>query len=260
MRGFAVTGGLDLHVAQGLTVGGALAVSQSSTVTRLVLDTSQADRIQGAVYGRYDFGEGWISEAFVSWGRESLSMRRTVPVGSASFALASHADGDATGLGAYLGKALDAGTDDFALTLIPSLGLQYLDTGIDPFAETGGVPAMSFSSFRAGRTQGRLGLDGSMTVHVLDMAISPVAHVAWVDDFGGSDGVVNAAFAAAPGTLMAFAPAPHDRAYAELGLGADMDLGEMMGSPMVLSARYDASAGRRDLAYQTWTGRLTVRL
>jgi outer membrane autotransporter protein len=258
LRGFAILGGLDFRVAPGLTLGGALAVSQAAAATRTAPGISQADRIQGAAYGRYDFGEGWISEGFASWGRESLSMRRTVPVGTASFALASHASGDGAALGAYLGKALDVGSDALALTLVPSLGLQYLGAGIDPFLETGGAPAMSFSSFSAARTQGRLGLDGAMTLHVLDMTVSPTAHVAWVDDFGGSNGTVNTAFAAAPGTSMRFALAPHDRSYAELGLGANIDLGKMMGAPATLSARYDASAGRQDIAYKTWTGRLIV--
>ena len=58
---------------------------------------------------------------------------------------------------------------------------------------------------------------------------------------------------------MTFGLAPRDQSYGELGFGADFDLGDVLGSDATLSARYDATTGRNDLAYDAWTGHLSIR-
>ena len=88
--------------------------------------------------------------------------------------------------------------------------------------------------------------------------LMPNVHVAWVDNFEGNNGSIQAAFAAGPSSIMTFAMIARDRSYGEMGVGLDADLGDFLGADAVLSGRYDGNT-RNDVQYGAWTGRLSIK-
>jgi len=260
VRGLIIGAGFDFPVFPSLSLGGAFAYSDAAAKMRLMPASLQSDAIQGALYARYDFEGKWIAEAFASYGHQAITTRRVVVVGPAAFSLIGHTGGSSPSAGVYIGREFGIATlDGPTLSLTPSFSLQYVGTEVDAFTERGGAPAMHFAGFSAQSGLSRLGLDAHMTFDVFGgLKLTPNVHAFWVEDFDGNNGSIQAAFAGAPGAIMTFAIAARDRSYGDLGVGADLDMGEALGAEAMLSARYDANT-RSDVQYGAWTGRLTLR-
>jgi outer membrane autotransporter protein len=257
--GLVIGGGLDMPVGDGFTVGAVLAYADASAYLRLAPESLQSDSIQGGLYVRYDW-DNWNAEAFGVYGHQTMTTRRLVTVGATTFSLTGHTGGDTPSLGAYIGRSYRLNTINGApLTLTPNLSLTYLSSGVDAFTETGGAPAMTFAGYSESSLTSRLGIDASIPFDVgSGIRLIPNAHLAWADSFSGNNGSIQAAFAAAPGSIMTFAMIARDRSYGELGLGLDADLGDFLGTQATLTGRYDANT-RNDVQYGAWTGRLTIR-
>jgi uncharacterized protein with beta-barrel porin domain len=258
-RGMIIAGGLDAPVGDGFTLGVAFAYSDVTTNLRAVPSSLQSNALQGAVYARYDFAEHWIAEAFAGYGHQTVETRRLVVVGPTTFFLQGHTGGDAPSAGAYIGRSFGVTTlSGETLTLVPSLSLQYSDSGIDAFTETGGAPALTFAGFSSSTFLSRLGFDAHMTFDLVGLKVTPNVGAFWVDNFEGNNGTINAAFAAAPSAVMTFRTTARDRSYGAFNLGASIDLGEFLGTEASLSGQYNAST-RTDVSVEAWTGRLSIK-
>ena len=259
VRGMIIGGGLDAPVGDGFTVGASIAYSDATAMLRSTPASLQSNALQGALYARYDFGGDYIAEAFASYGHQTIETRRVVVVGPTTFNIVGHTGGDSPSAGIYIGRSFGITTLNGAtLTVIPSLSMQYVGSGIDAFTETGGAPALTFSGFSESSTLSRLGFDAHMTFDVFNVNVTPVVSAFWVDNFEGKNGAIQAAFAAGPSSIMTFAMSARDRSYGEFGLGADFDLGDVLGTQATLSGRYDANT-RDDANYGAWTGRLSIK-
>jgi autotransporter-associated beta strand protein len=257
VRGLIIGGGLDLPVGDGFTAGAALAYADTSAVLRASPNTLQSDSIQGGAYVRYDW-DNWNAQAFGVYGHQTMTSRRTVTVGPTTFALTGHTGGDAPSVGAYVGRSyhLDSGNGT-SLSLTPEASLVYLDSEIDPFTETGGAPALTFAGYSESSVTGRLGIDAEISFHLGGVRLIPNVRLAWADAFSGNNGSIQAAFAAAPGSIMTFPLVASDRSYGEMDLGLDADIGALLGTNATLSGRYFAN-NRSDVQYGAWTGSLTI--
>ncbi|MBL6936910.1 MAG: autotransporter domain-containing protein [Alphaproteobacteria bacterium] len=259
VRGLVIGGGLDMPVGDGFTVGAALAYSDTSAVLRSSPNSLQSDSIQGGLYARYDWGSNWSAEAFGVYGHQTMTTRRMVVIGPTTFNLVGHTGGDTPTIGAYVGRSFRLDTiNGSPITLTPNLSLTYLSSEVDPFTETGGAPAMTFAGFSESSLTSRLALDASMPFDLGGIRLIPNVHLAWADSFEGNNGSIQAAFAAAPASIMTFAMIARERSYGEMGLGLDADLGDFLGTQATLSGRYDGNT-RSDVQYGAWTGRLTIR-
>jgi uncharacterized protein with beta-barrel porin domain len=261
VRGMIIGGGLDMPLESipGMRVGASIGYSDASAVLRASPASLQTDALQGSLYARYDWGANYIAEAFGAYGHQTMETRRIAFVGGAAFGMVGHTSGDTPSAGAYLGKSIGVpvGTDA-TVNLIPAVSFQYQSTSIDGFTETGSPAAMSFHGYGADTELARVGLDANVTFDLMDIHVTPNVHAFWVNNFGDT-GVLQSSFALAPGSIMSFAIASRDRSYAELGLGADLDLGEVFGTQATLSGRYDSTADRGDVNYGAWTGRLSIK-
>lgn len=260
VRGLIISAGVDTPVGDGFTVGASFGYADATATLRSSPSTMQSNSIQGALYARYDFGNHWIAEGFASYGHQTISTHRAVVVGATTFNLAGHTGGDSPSLGAYIGRSFGITTlDGSTLTLVPSLSLQYQQSDVDAFTETGGAPAMTFAGFSETAMLSRFGIDASMPFDLFDsIKVTPNVHAFWVDNFEGSNGSIQAAFAAGPSSIMTFAMAARDRSYGEFGLGFDFDLGQFLGTDATLSGRYDGNT-RQDVGFGAWTGRLSIK-
>jgi uncharacterized protein with beta-barrel porin domain len=258
VRGLVIGGGLDMPVGDGFTVGAGLAYSDASAVLRASPSSLQTDSIQGGLYVRYDFEDAWMAEAFGAYGHQTMTTRRLVVIGPSTFALVGHTGGDTPSAGVYVGRSFHIDTINGApVTLTPNLSLTYLGSEVDPFTETGGAPAMTFAGFSEQSLASRLGIDAKIGFDLGSIKLLPNVRLAWVENFSGNNGSIQAAFAGAPGSIMTFAMIARDRSYGELGFGLDADLGEFLGADATLTGRYDANT-RSDVQYGAWTGRLTI--
>ena len=259
VRGLIIGAGLDAPIGDGFTLGASFGYSDATATLRVAPATLQSDTIQGAIYARYDFGDNFIAEAFGSYGHQTVETRRAVVVGPTTFLLAGHTGGDSPSFGLYVGHSYGITTlDGSTLTIVPSLSMQYIGSSIDPFTETGGAPAMTFAGYSEDGLMSRLGFDAHMTFDVFSAHVTPNVHAFWVDNFEGTNGSIQSAFAAAPSSIMTFGMPARDRSYGELGLGFDFDLSNVFGTESTLSARYDGNT-RDDVQYGAWTGRLSIK-
>ena len=259
VRGLIIAGGVDAPIGDGFTVGASFGYSDVTANLRAFPETMQSNALQGALYARYDFAGSWIAEAFAGYGHQTVETRRQVVVGPTTFLLQGHTGGDSPSAGVYLGRSFGIATlSGETLTLIPSLSLQYSGSAIDGFTETGGAPAMTFAGFSSTSLLSKFGFDAHMTFDLFDVRVTPNVGAFWVDNFEGNNGTISAAFAAAPSAIMTFATSARDRSYGQFNLGADIDLGEFLGTQATLSGRYDANT-RSDVSTQAWTGRLSIK-
>jgi len=248
-----------MPVGDGFTVGLSVGYSDASAVLRSAPQSTQADSIQVAGYGRYDFGPGWEASAFVAYGHQTMTTHRLAFVGPTVFNMTGHASGDSPSAGLGIGRSFHIDTINGApITLTPSFSMRYLESNLDPFTEVGGAPALTFAGFDEISLASRLGIDAKMTFDLWDIRATPNLHLAWVDNFEGKASAITAAFAAAPAAVMTFASTRVDRTYGEMGVGLDFDLGDFMGTEAVLSGRYDGNT-RSDVQYGAWTGRLSIK-
>jgi len=259
VRGLIIGAGFDMPVDEGFTLGFSFGYSDATATLRAAPSTLQSDAIQGAIYARYDWGNHFIAEAFGSYGHQTIETHRVVVIGPTTFLINGHSGGDSPSGGLYFGRSFEIDTLNGApLTFVPSASMQYLGSEIDPFTETGGAPALSFAGFSESSLLGRLGFDAKMTFDLADVKITPNLHLFWVDNFEGNNGSIQAAFAAGPSSIMTFAMATRDRSYGQMGLGIDLDLGQVLGHDATLSGRYDGDT-RSDVNYGAWTGRLSIK-
>jgi uncharacterized protein with beta-barrel porin domain len=259
VRGMLIAGGLDMPVGDGFTVGASFGYSDATSTLRAMPASLQSDSIQVAAYARYDWGSNWFAEGFASYGHQTIETRRVAIVGLSTFAVTGHSGGSTPSLGAFIGKAFhfDAFTGD--VRFVPSVGVQYVNSGIDGFTETG-VTAMTFGDFSTSTTLAKIGFDSSTTFDIFNVKFKPNLHLFFVGQLGGNAGTISSVFAAAPGAVMTFALAPQlDRSYTEFGFGTDFDLGQFLGTDATLTARYDGTSGRRDINYGAWTGSLSIK-
>lgn len=260
VRGFIIGGGLDTPVGDGFTLGASFGYSDATAMLRSAPASLQSNAIQGAIYARYDFGDHWMAEAFGSYGHQTIETRRLVVVGLTTFALQGHSGGDNPSFGAYIGRGFSIATlTGEPLSLVPSLSVQYVQSSIDGFTETGGAPAMTFAGFSEQGLLSRLGMDARMTFDIFGgIRLTPNVGAYWVDNFEGSNGTIHSVFAAAPSAIMTFGMPASDRSYGEFNLGADFDMSDAFGTEATLSARYDGNT-RSDINYGAWTGRLSIK-
>ncbi|HEY4943838.1 MAG TPA: autotransporter domain-containing protein [Rhizomicrobium sp.] len=259
VRGLIIGAGVDIPVADGLTVGASIGFSDALATLRSAPASLQSNTFQGALYARYDFGNHYMAEAFGSYGGQSIESRRIAVVGPTSFAMMGHSSGSSPAFGASIGRSFVANTQGgMTINLIPSFGLQYTSSSIDAFTETGGPAAMTFAGFNEHSLAARIGFDANATFDLFKIHVTPNTHLFWVNSFG-NNGSIQAAFAAAPSGIMTFAIAARDHSYAETGFGLDFDLGEVLGKDATLSGRYDSTLARKDIGYGAWTGRLSIK-
>jgi len=257
VRGMVIGGGLDMPVGDGFTIGAVLAYADVNAYTRTGLATLQSDSLQGGVYVRYDW-DNWNAQAFGVYGHQTMTTRRNAIVGGTVFGMIGHTGGDTPSIGGYVGRTFRIDTiNGSPITLTPNFSLVYLNSQVDPFTETGGA-ALTFAGYSESSFTSRLGIDASMPFNLAGIRLIPNVHAAWVDSFEGTNGSIQAAFAAAPGSIMTFAMASRDRSYGEMGFGLDADLGDFLGTQATLSGRYDGNT-RNDVQYGAWTGRITIR-
>ncbi|MCU1386504.1 MAG: hypothetical protein JWL71_5201, partial [Acidobacteria bacterium] len=260
IRGYLIGGGLDFAVGDNLIVGGSVAIGEINTTLRASPATVKSNFAEGGIYGRYDTASNLFVTGFASIGGDTVKTQRVAVVGATSFALSGETHSDTPAFGVTLGKTYTAASDwdDLPWTLVPSVGLQYQHTGVNAFTETGGAAAMAFQEFNSASPITRVAVDIKKSIDLSGLLVTPSVHLGWLNELGGSNGVVNASFASVPTSVMGFANAPLSRDYGEIGAGVDIDMTKTLGSPGVLSVRYDANFGRSDLSYGAWVGQLKV--
>ena len=87
----------------------------------------------------------------------------------------------------------------------------------------------------------------------------PTAHLAWVQEILGENGVVQAGFASIPTVTAGLPTFGRTRTYGEAGIGADIDVAAFLGTPGALTVRYNTTLGREDVGYNSWMGHLNLR-
>ncbi|MDE2492372.1 MAG: autotransporter-associated beta strand repeat-containing protein [Alphaproteobacteria bacterium] len=247
-NGYLIAAGLDYQVNTQLVVGAALSYANSSEKMSAAQTRSHA--IQGVVYGHYS-GNGWFANGFAGTSGQHFTTARTVVTGGTTFNLTGQTNGATPTVGASVGiPFVESG-----FTIAPAAGLQWQDASTDGYTETGGAAAMTYQNFSRSSVLGNIGFDASGNVPVGTVSIEPMLHAYLVHDFDSTAGTITGAFVQAPNATMAFALAQKSTTWVELGIGAEMAVGNNTN----VSVHYDATAGRSDLFSGAWTGQLNVQ-
>ncbi|MBV9045091.1 MAG: autotransporter domain-containing protein, partial [Alphaproteobacteria bacterium] len=255
--GFQIGAGVDRkNVLPGLTLGAAIGIAQSTTTLAATPSMIQIGAYEGAIFGRYDWADSWTAQGFMAFATQSIQTRRTVVVGATTFNLAGHTHGFAPTYGVLVGKTFVADN----VTITPQARLRYLQSSVDGYTETGGAPAMTFSSIDTDSVLASFGAVAEVDADMGGIGLKPSARAFFVHRVGGREGLVTSAFAGAPGTLLTFPVADETQDWGELGVGLEADMTEHFGHPSSLSFRYDTTVGRDNISYGTWSGNITIHL
>jgi outer membrane autotransporter protein len=251
--GFIIDGGFDVPVSDRWRIGVSLALAQASAKLRNTPETTHTNSFGGAAYANYDHPDGWFVNAFAGDSAQTMRLSRDAVVGGTTFHLTAHTDGDSPMGGVQVGKFYDT----HGVRLAPALGLQYQRSAVSGYTESGGIAALTVNSFGVEEFDLRAGVDAYGRLELGDVVLKPNLHAFVVDNVDGRSPPLQAAFVAAPATLLSFqleSTGPRGNFWGELGIGAQLDLG----ASTTLGVRYDASVGRSESRYGAWTGSLRI--
>ncbi len=250
INGYLIAAGLDVQASSNFVFGGAFSYADSTAKIATGPGRIGSTSYQGVAYARYS-GDGWFVDGFAGSGSQNLTTDRSVVAGATTFNLHGSTHGTSPSFGVSAGMPFV--TSD--ITITPAAGLQWMDSSVDAYTETGGAPAMAYRSAARKSFTGRVGFDAVGDFTSGDFAIKPLVHAYLVHDFESGAGGITTAFTQAPTVLMTFGLASRSRTWGELGVGAQAALSD----DVSLSVRYDTTVGRSDLTSGAWTGQLNIR-
>jgi hypothetical protein len=250
--GFVIGAGLDLPVREDLRLGLSLTFSQASASLRNTPQRANANSFGGLVYADYSNADGWFANAFAGDTGQAIQLTRDVVVGATTYHLVAHTGGTTPVLGLQAGRFIDYAGIRFA----PAIGFQWQRSHVAEYTETGGPAAMHVNPYGVEEFDLRAGFDAYGSVDFGDVTILPNLHVFLADNVAGAADPMVTSFAAAPGALMSFAMGPtgSNHAWAELGIGTDVECGH----GATFGVHYNAAVGRPDSRYGAWTGKLRI--
>jgi uncharacterized protein with beta-barrel porin domain len=175
-------------------------------------------RGQGAtIYGRFAVSPALSILGSIGYSSQNFTLNRTSVTGVAQATTSAH------GMNASLGASYLAYQMD-ELSILPRVSLNYADTVVDGFAETGSAQRLNIGGYKASRTDFHAGMllarNTNLDGHAVKLALS-----AGVDSTIGSDqGNMDAIMATSPEVQFPIGFASDRKTSGTLGLSANYEL------------------------------------
>jgi outer membrane autotransporter protein len=191
-----VTAGVDYrftdHFAAGISLGYMNTTASLSNGGKLDVDGGRV-----GAYATY-FNRGFHVDASVSGGPNSYRSRRTTP--NSTVATASP---EGTEVNLHLATGYDWKVG--GLTIGPTVSLQYTNTQLDGFTETGAFAPLSVIRRNADSLRTALGVKASYDVKVAGRIIRPEVRAAWQHEFADTSYSLTSSFATLGGSAFTVA-------------------------------------------------------
>lgn len=244
--GYFIALGVESAIDDRKMVGVALSYSDVNGDTAGPPQTADGTLLQGTLYGRADWGDGWSVNGQFSAGQLDVQTARTAVVGASTFNL--RGEDKAVALSAEVGFARTV--IDTRYTVTPDASLRATRINFEPVMETGGGPALLIDRGVLKGLEGRLGV----SITGKDTAFKPYLRAHLVHAFGEAPAPFGANFVGGVGPNVAFDVAGVDRDWGEVagGLTAETD-------NMSISVTAETTVGRTDVDTQTYRAAFRFR-
>ncbi len=244
--GYFLAGGVEIFPNDNTILGAS--VYHSNLDADVVLGgTAESTMWAGSVYGRTTTEGGVNFDAQASLSDYNTETARTVSFLGNQQTLLS--DDNGSGFSAGVGVSYDLPIGDATIT--PGVEARYANLSFGTVSENGGVTALTVERERYKSFQGRVGFDAHTNDRQpLQLNIS----ADFVHEFESGPQVFQANFRNGSGAPAAFALATTDQNWLELGIGANLDAGDIE-----FGIGMESTVGRSNAEAQTYTASATIR-
>ena len=244
--GYFLAGGVEIFPNDNTILGAS--VYHSNLDADVVLGgTAESTMWAGSVYGRTTTEGGVNFDAQASLSDYNTQTARTVSFLGNQQTLLS--DDNGSGFSAGVGVSYDLPIGDATIT--PGVEARYANLSFGTVSENGGVTALTVERERYKSFQGRVGFDAHTNDRQpLQLNIS----ADFVHEFESGPQVFQANFRNGSGAPAAFALATTDQNWLELGIGANLDAGDIE-----FGIGMESTVGRSNAEAQTYTASATIR-
>lgn len=250
--GWLISVGVDMPVSERFRAGVSLGVGEADVNLRNEPAKDKTSTKLFTVYGQYDTAQGVFLNGFAGVAVQSVNTQRLVAIGTDTFAVKGHASGTSAMFGLQIGTVID---DVLSGQIRPSAGLQFANPDVDGYTETGSNAAMTISPYSAKEMDLRLGFDANWKIDVGQTIVKPDLHLFLVDAAATErNRSISAALAVAPDTTSSFALPNISSVWAEVGVGAQVEVCDYAS----IGFHFTANPGRGDASYSTYTGSLKI--
>jgi len=189
--------GFDYLVDPSIRVGVAIGYSKTNVDMKESQDNSDADSMQGAIYGSYvPAGKMWYIDVAFAYSKNSYETKRYIDFGNIHRVAKGSYDGN--DISGYLEGGYKVAWKDYTLT--PLISVLAMRNHTDSFTETGaGTLNLTTASQNTDSLQSGLGVKMSRNFETAkDFFLTPELGVKWLHEFGDTEANINARFADSP--------------------------------------------------------------
>jgi len=189
--------GFDYLVSPGIRVGAAIGYSKTNVDMKEAQDNSDADSMQGAIYGSYvPASKMWYVDAAFAYSKNSYETKRYIDFGNIHRVARGSYDGN--DISGYLEGGYKVSWKGYTVT--PLVSVLAMRNHTDSFMETGaGTLNLATDSNNTDSLQSGLGVKISRNIEAAkDFFLTPELGVKWLHEFGDTEANINARFADAP--------------------------------------------------------------
>jgi len=249
--GYLIATGFDFPVSQSVRLGLSYAYGDMDGTLALPSGRTHTTSNQALVYGRW--GRDLFVDGFAGASVQTMRTQRTAVLGTG---VTYDVEGRTSGVSPFFGLQFGATMNSGRFHLDPAVGVQYAQSNVRGYTETGGLPAMQLSALGNRDLDGRVGFDAHGNFSTGAVILQPEMHAFFVADIAGSTKELTGAFTAFPNEPFTFAVGRTAPEWCEFGLGVHARLS----SSVSVGAGYSGILGGRALSYGAWTGTVRVSL
>lgn len=255
--GFTV--GIDYIFSENFVSGIAVSYSDTDLDYNGNAGSSNSESVSVLTYANYNVNDHFSIDGYLGWSGVDFDLGRNISyaasVGStAAVNTSTSADAEANKVLAGLNLAYVMPFD--ALTIIPSLRLDYSGTYLDDYAETGGAGlALKYQNQEIQSFKSTLGLDTSYAVSVPWGVVLPRIQAGYVHEFLNERRTVHASFIQDTGGFdLQFETDKPDRDYFVIGAG----ISTVLAHSAQMFVNYERIEGNRYMNSYTVSGGVRV--
>ncbi len=231
-----VRAGIDYRVSTTVRVGALFGYSHTDANLDNEGSTAKVDSYTPGLYVAYADKKGFYANGLVTYTRNEYSTNRNIIIPGVNRTASGSTAGN------QFGADIDGGYEFHRKnwTFGPSLGLTYVNLGIDNFNETGaGAANLSVNNQSNDSLRSRIGGTVRYAANIGSIVLTPHASAFWQHEFLNNPALITSAFQGLPGGTFSVQTPRGDSDTALLGFGIDAELNKTV----TLFVDYQAEAG-----------------
>jgi len=231
-----VRAGIDYRITTNIRVGALFGYSHTNANLDNEGSNAKVDSYTPGLYVTYADKKGFYANGLVTYTRNEYSTDRKIIIPGVNRTASGSTGGN------QFGADIDGGYEFRRnnWTFGPSIGLTYVNMGVESFNESGaGAANLSINNQSADSLRSRLGGTVRYAANLGSIVVTPHASAFWQHEFLNSPGLITSGFQGLPGGTFSVQTPRGDSDTALLGFGVDAELNKTV----TLFVDYQAEAG-----------------